>query len=128
MDNLKTKLVDALGLGFGIWLMGYIAGMVLFFLVPADLIGWILFVVFTPIALYIAYLRFGKRSEETAYYLMIAAAWTLIAIVLDYLFIVVALNSKGYYKLDVFVYYATTFLVPLLIGWKYGSGQRNKGE
>jgi hypothetical protein len=85
-----------------------------------------LFVIFTPISTYIAYLRFGKRSEDITYYLAIAAVWTVIAVVLDYLFIVVAFNSKGYYKLDVFVYYATTFIIPLLVGWKYGSKQKGK--
>jgi hypothetical protein len=44
----------------------------------------------------------------------LAIVWTLIAIVFDYLFIVKALNpADGYYKLDVFLYYALTFILPL---------------
>ena len=36
------------------------------------------------------------------------------AIVLDYLLIVKALNpADGYYKLDVYLYYALTFILPL---------------
>ncbi len=121
MDNLRTRLVDSLGLGICIWLMGYIASLVLFFIVPASLLGWVLFVIFTPLTFYIAYLRFGKRSEDTGYYLMIGAVWTLIAIVLDYLFVVVAFHSEAYYKADVLAYYAMTFLIPLWVGRNFES-------
>ena len=124
MADLKTKLVDALGLGIGLWLIGYIASLLLYFLIPASLLGWVLFVIFTPVSLYLAYLRFRKRTEDMKYYLKIALAWALTAIILDYLFIVVAFHSQGYYKPDVFVYYATTLLVPLLIGWRYGGKQK----
>lgn len=124
MDDLRTRLADSLGLGIGVWLMGYIASLVLFFVVPASLLGWVLFVIFTPVTSYIAYLRFGKRSEDIAYYLKIAAAWTLIAMILDYVFIVMAFDSKGYYKPDVFVYYAATFAIPLLVGWEYGTKKK----
>jgi hypothetical protein len=39
----------------------------------------------------------------------------LIAVVLDYLFIVLLFQAT-YYGPDVFVYYATTFLVPVGVG------------
>ncbi len=93
---------------------------------PANLLGWVLFVIFTPICIYISFLRFRKRTEDISYYLAIAAIWAVIAMVLDYIFIVTAFHSLGYYKLDVFVYYATTFIIPLLIGWKYGMNQSEK--
>jgi len=120
MGDLKTKLVDTLGLGIGFWLIGYIASMILFFIIPGNVLGWILFVIFTPICLYVSYLRFRKRTEDISYYLVIAVIWAVIALILDYIFIVIAFHSQGYYKLDVFVYYATTFIIPLFIGWKYG--------
>ncbi|MFA5253424.1 MAG: hypothetical protein WC367_01990 [Methanoregula sp.] len=44
-----------------------------------------------------------------------AFAWTVIAVVFDYLFIVL-LFSATYYGPDVFVYYAITFLIPVCIG------------
>ena len=116
----KAKLIDALGLGVGIWLIGYVASILLYSLVPNNLLGWILFVILTPVALYVAYLRFRKRKESTGYYLIIAVVWTIIAIILDYLFIITLLHSNNYYKIDVFVYYATTFIIPLLIGYRYG--------
>lgn len=38
--------------------------------------------------------------------------------ILDYVFIVKAFNpSDGYYKVDVYLYYALTFLLPVTIGW-----------
>lgn len=120
MADLKTKLVDALGLGICFWLMGYVVSLILFFILPSSILGWVLLVIFTPICLYLSYLRFRKRGEGITYYLIIGVVWAIIAMILDYIFIVVAFHSQGYYKLDVFVYYATTFIIPLLIGWKYG--------
>jgi cation transport ATPase len=120
MENLKTKIFDTIGLGIGLWLIGYIASMILFFIIPNNLLGWVLFVIFTPITLYIAYLRFRKRKESMSYYLVIASIWTIIAIILDYIFIVTLFNNPNYYKLDIFVYYITTFIIPLLIGYIFG--------
>jgi nicotinamide riboside transporter PnuC len=49
---------------------------------------------------------------------MLAVIWTVIAVLFDYLFIVKAFKpADGYYKPDVYLYYALTFIVPLLIGW-----------
>ena len=43
----------------------------------------------------------------------------LAAVVFDYLFIVKTLNpSDGYYKLDVYLYYVFTFIIPLFAGWR----------
>lgn len=123
MDKpLRRKLVDTLGLGVGIWLIGYIASIILYFVIPNSILGWVLFVIFTPIVLCIAYLRFRKRKESIGYYLAIAVVWTITAIVLDYIFIVTLFNNNSYYKIDVFVYYLTTFVIPLLIGYIYRRG------
>lgn len=52
------------------------------------------------------------------HYVVLAVVWTLIAVVFDYLFIVKAFKpADGYYKLDVYLYYALTFMIPLTIGW-----------
>ncbi len=51
------------------------------------------------------------------YYLKIAIAWTVIAVVLDYFLLVQLFKpADGYYKLDVYFYYTTTFILPLLVG------------
>ena len=118
--GIKTKLVDAVLLGSAIWLIGYIASIILYGFAPSSLLGWVLFVLLTPLTIYIAYLRFRKRKETAAYYAAVALVWVVLAMVLDYVFIVKALNAQGYYKADVFVYYLTTFIVPFAVGLRYG--------
>ena len=55
-----------------------------------------------------------------SYYFQIAIFWTLMAILLDYLLLVRVLKPEdAYYKADVYLYYALTFILPLLVGvWK----------
>lgn len=116
----KQFLKDALGWGFTLWLIGYALGVILFFVVPANVIGWIIM----PIGIIITLLVLFKkvRGESFRYYLYLAIAWTLIAIVFDYLFIVLALHpADGYYKLDVYLYYGFTFVLPLLAGSRKAS-------
>ena len=117
----KTVLVDAPLLGFLVWLMGYLAGMALYFEVSPDVLGWVLFVIFTPIVILLCYWRFRKRNESISYYALVAAVWLVIAVVFDYLFLVRLLNPPAYYKLDVYVYYASTFFIPFLVGAKFGT-------
>jgi hypothetical protein len=118
MSN-REKIIDTLGLGFILWLAGYLSSIPLYFLVPKVILGWVLFAAFTPVTLYVAYWRFHKRELPVGYYLIVAIVWTLIAISFDYVFIVTLLNAKDYYKMDVFVYYATIFIIPMLIGARY---------
>jgi hypothetical protein len=110
--NKKNFYIDALGWGFVLWLIGYLLGMILFFVVPPNMIGWIILPIGIIITLWVLLKRI--KGDSFNYYLHLAIAWTLIAIVFDYLFIVKALNSDGYYKLDVYVYYALTFILPLV--------------
>lgn len=121
----ENVLLDTLGLGFCLWLAGYLASFALFFILPKDVLGWVLFAVFAPLTVLVAYWRFHRRALPFGYFIKIAAAWTLIAIVFDYLFIVLLLNAAGYYKLDVLVYYATTFLIPIAVGVRYAKKASN---
>jgi hypothetical protein len=116
----KTMLVDAPLLGIFVWLIGYVAGIVLYFFLSPDILGWVLFAIFTPIVILLCYKRFGKREESISYYASVAAVWLIVALVFDYLFLVKLLNPPVYYTLDVYVYYASTFLVPLLVGVEFG--------
>lgn len=111
----KKVLIDTLGWGFLLWLLGYGLGILLFTIVPPSLIGWII----TPIATVITlYVLFKKISGPFNHYLLISVVWTILAIVLDYFFLVKAFNpADGYYKLDVYLYYALTFALPLIVGW-----------
>jgi hypothetical protein len=115
----KDMLVDTLGLGFALWLAGYLASFVLYFALPKSILGWVLFAFFTPVTILVAYFRFRKRGLPLVHFFKVAAAWTVIAIVFDYLFIFLLLNAHDYYALDVLLYYATTFAIPVTIGMTY---------
>jgi flagellar biosynthesis protein FliQ len=113
----KQIVKDALGWGFVLWLIGYALGIMLFAFVPTSLIGWIIMPVGTVIALWVAFRK--VNGDTLRYYCLVALVWTMIAVLGDYLFIVRALKpADGYYKLDVYLYYALTFFIPLLAGWK----------
>jgi hypothetical protein len=111
----KSLLKDGLGWGFVLWLIGYILGFVFFALVSPSMIGWIIMPIGTIITLWV--LMKKVKGDSPQYYLSIALIWTAMAVVLDYIFIVKMLNpADGYYKFDVYLYYALTFLLPLIVG------------
>jgi uncharacterized membrane protein YpjA len=123
--EIRTKITDTAGLGLLLWFVGWCSSLVLFFFVPTDILGWILFTIFTPVTIAITALWFRKRSLAIAYYLAVAVVWTSIAVVFDYLFIVTLFNVSGYYHPSVIVYYAETFLIPLCIGLVYRKKTEN---
>ena len=113
---------DALGWGVGLWLIGYILGFVFFAAVPASLIGWVIMPVGVIVTLWVLLKK--VKGGPLQRYLLIAIAWTLIAIVFDYLFLVLLLKpADGYYKSDVYLYYTLTFVMPLAVGWYKSPGQ-----
>lgn len=112
----KQLLKDGLGWGFLLWLIGYVLGIVLFFVFPASLIGWIIM----PVGVVITLLVLVKKikSHSLQYFVFLAFIWTVIAMLLDYFLLVLLFKpSDGYYKLDVYLYYIFTFTLPLLVGW-----------
>jgi hypothetical protein len=116
-DSLQHTLKDAAGLGIFFWLVGYLAGMVLFFTPFRDSMGWIIAAIFTPFTILVTWWWFRNRGYlSTEYYAGVGVAWTLIAIVLDYLFIVVLFNATAYYALHICVYYALMLLIPVGVG------------
>lgn len=113
----KQIIIDFLGWGVILWLIGYLLGILLFALVPPSIIGWIITPIGTIILLWVLIKKI--KSSSFKYYLLLGISWTIIAIVLDYLFLVQLFKPQdGYYKLDVYLYYLLTFLLPLIIGWK----------
>jgi hypothetical protein len=109
-------LKDAFGWGFLLWLIGYILGFVLFAFVPASLIGWVIMPIGTLITLWVLLKKI--KSDSFQYYLLMGATWTLVAILFDYVFLVLLLKpADGYYKLDVYLYYTLTFVLPVIVGW-----------
>ncbi len=112
----KQLIKDALGWGIGLWLIGYVLGFAFFLILPPALLGWVIMPIGAAITFWVLLKK--VKSEDFRYYLILAIFWTVIAVILDYLFIVKALKpADGYYKLDVYLYYALTFIIPLAVGW-----------
>jgi len=113
----KQFLKDTLGWGAALWFIGYILGIIFFFIFPPALVGLAIMPIGIALMLWVLFKKIKGGSLK--YYLMIAVAWTLIAIVLDYFLLVKVFKPVGgYYKLDVYIYYALTFILPLIVGWK----------
>ncbi len=111
----KQFLKDSAGWGIILWLIGYALGIILFAIVSAHLIGWIIMPIGTIITLWVLLKKI--KADFFRYYALLAVVWVLIAIVFDYFFLVKIFNpADGYYKLDVYLYYVLTFALPLLIG------------
>ena len=114
MSNPFIK--DALGWGFLLWLIGYGLGILLFPVVLPSMIGWAIMPIGILIMLWVLYKK--VKGNSMLYYFQLAITWTLIAIVFDYLFLVKVFKpADGYYKLDVYLYYALTFAIPVIVGW-----------
>jgi hypothetical protein len=114
--SMKQWIKDTAGLGTALWLMGYLASLVLFFSPYAGIMGWVLLVIFTPVTIVIVWWWFSRRELlPLQYYVKVGVAWVLIAVVLDYLFIVLMFQA-AYYGTDVFLYYSVTFLIPVGVG------------
>jgi hypothetical protein len=115
MRNARLSL-DALGWGIGLWLIGYVLGIVLFFVLPTAIVGWFIMPIGISITLWVLLTR--VKAETVGYYAILSVVWTLIAATFDYLFIVQLFKPQdGYYKLDVYVYYVMTLVLPLAVGW-----------
>ncbi len=113
----KQFVKDALGWGFFLWLIGYALGIMLFAVVSVSVIGWIITPIGMAITLWIAFRK--VRGDTLLYYCLVALVWLSIAVLGDYLFIVKAFKpAAGYYKPDVYLYYALTLAIPLVAGWR----------
>lgn len=114
--RFRKLIRDALVWGVALWLIGYVLGIIFFFVLPTPVIGWIIMPIGGLITFWVLLTRINYRSVWS--YAMLSAFWTAVAIGLDYVFIVKLLSPEdGYYKLDVYLYYVLTFLMPLAVGW-----------
>ena len=110
-------LKDSFGWGLILWLIGYILGIILFFVLPPSMIGWVITPIGTAIALWVLLKK--VTTKILMHYIIIGIVWVGIAIVLDYFFIVKMFNpSDGYYKPDIYIYYAVAFALPVFMGWR----------
>jgi hypothetical protein len=112
---MMQRIKDTAGAGILLWLIGYLASLALFFSPFAGIMGWVLIAIFTPVTIAITWWWFTGRDLSLSYYAGVGIAWTAVAVVLDYLFIVLLFHT-AYYGPDVFVYYALTFLIPMGVG------------
>lgn len=113
----KQFFRDAFVWGVVLWLIGYALGIALFPIVANAMIGWIIMPIGILITVWVLLKKIKRNSFK--YYLSIAVVWTVIAIICDYFFLVKLFKpADGYYKLDVYVYYALTFFLPVFVGWK----------
>ena len=116
METKKSKIfLNTLYWGFALWLFGYILGMIFFAFVPKEVIGWYILPLGVTFTLWVLLKKIQR--EEFGCYFGLGLIWTIMAVVLDYFFIVKMLKAQGYYKLDVYAYYALTFTLPLVVGW-----------
>jgi len=108
-------LEDAFGWGLIFWLIGYVLGFILFFAVPVEMLGWVIMPIGSLITIGVLWKKI--KGNTMKYYLGLALIWTLLAVIFDYFFLVKMLKpADGYYKLDVYLYYALTFVFPLIAG------------
>lgn len=112
----KQFVKDGLGWGFVLWLVGYVLGIVLFGAVAQSVLGWVIMPIGIAMTLWVLFKK--VQAQVFQEYVLLAVAWTTIAILFDYLLIVKALGAGDYYKLDVYLYYLLTFTLPLIAGWK----------
>ncbi|HEY6021838.1 MAG TPA: hypothetical protein VIY48_18835 [Candidatus Paceibacterota bacterium] len=108
-------LKDAFGWGTLLWIIGYVLGFVFFFVVPPAMVGWVIMPIGVAITLWVL---FTKIHGPFSHFVFVGVVWAIIAVVLDYFLLVQLLHpADGYYKLDVYIYYALTLLLPIAVGW-----------
>lgn len=117
----RETLVDTLGLGFLVWLIGYAVG---FFIItlpgyPDVMQRPPLLLVFALVGAAVtgglAAWRFhARRGLGWRYAWAIGLSWLGVAVVCDFLFIVLLFRAWSYYRLDIAVYYAVTLVAPAI--------------
>ncbi|HOB90003.1 MAG TPA: hypothetical protein PKG74_01565 [Candidatus Colwellbacteria bacterium] len=115
-EGKRKIFVNTLLWGFGLWFFGYILGIAFFYLVPSNMIGWFVLPLGIVASLWVLLKRIKRESFKD--YVNLGLIWTAMAMVLDYIFIVRLFNSTDYYKPDVYLYYALTLLLPVIVGWR----------
>ena len=118
----KKFLRDALLWGIGLWFVGYALGIIFFAFIPANLIGWIIMPIGIILTLWVLMKKI--KSHTCCYYFGLAIIWTLIAMIFDYFFLVKVFHPINYYKLDVYLYYMLTLILPLIVGGIKAHGEK----
>lgn len=112
----STNLRAVLLWGVVLWLIGYVLGILLFPVVPSTHIGWVIMPIGIITTIWVLLKKISVSSMQE--YLAVGVSWAIIAILCDYLFLVLLFRpTDGYYKLDVYCYYALMVLLPIGLGW-----------
>lgn len=109
----KQLVKDSSIWGLVLWLIGYVLSFILFFMVSPMMIGWIIAPIGTLITVLVLFKKI--KSNDFGYYLKLGIVWLILAVILDYFFIVKLLNPVGYYKPAVYLYYGLTLTLPVLV-------------
>jgi hypothetical protein len=114
--NKGKILLNTIFWGITLWLIGYILGFVFFTIVPKEQIGWYVM----PLGILITLWVLAKKikREKLMCYFGLGIIWTFLAVILDYVFLVKLLKANDYYKLDIYLYYIITLILPILFGIK----------
>jgi hypothetical protein len=101
--------------GVILWLIGWVLGVVLFMTPLKPVMGWVITPIGTIITLWVLIKKISR--EQYLCYFGVGVIWTVLAVVLDYFFNVLLFSiGSAYYKFDIYVYYALTFILPLIVG------------
>lgn len=114
---MEQLLRDTVYAGILLWAAGYLASMAVYFSLP-DYSFWgkVVLLVYIPCAFGFACWYFSRRTPPLRYFAGVGAAWSLIAIVLDFPFIVLRFGAWQYYGPDVYLYYAAMVVIPVVAG------------
>ena len=113
--NKKKIIMNSVFWGFTLWLFGYILGIIFFGIIPKEVMGWYIMPFGLAATLWVLFKKI-KRDSLTCY-IGLGVLWTILAIVLDYIFLVKLLGAADYYKFDVYVYYFLTLILPISVGF-----------
>lgn len=113
---METKNLKSIAFwGAGLWLFGYILGILFFAFVPNQFLGWAIMPFGVAVTLWVLArkIKVAKLGE----YAWAGIIWALTAVILDYFFLVRVFKPvDGYYKFDVYFYYFVTLALPIVFG------------
>ncbi|MDD4409740.1 MAG: hypothetical protein PHW52_03775 [Candidatus Pacebacteria bacterium] len=116
MEKDKKKIfLNTVFWGSVLWAFGYILGIIFFPFFPKESLGWYIL----PFGLAATLLVLFKKIERDSFtcYVGLGIIWAIMAIFLDYIFLVRLFGANDYYKMDVYVYYFLMFALPIIAGF-----------
>lgn len=114
---MEQVLRDTAYTGILVWVAGYLASMAVYFSLPDyGFWGKIVLLLYLPCVFAYTCWYFSDRILSLRYSCGIGIAWSLIAIILDFPFIVLRFGAWQYYGPDVYLYYIAMAVIPVAAG------------